>query len=390
MSEVKMGENSTIVFENAFCLNKMMREETANLNWRQTGILIFVFSTFLTVLLFPQDYFFNNDPKNPVSLWLAFGHMALAMYLWAALTPLIFRLGVRFVIGKEKFLRSLVIHFVFGITLGVIWTIIYHIILIGIFEGETASVVYDEIFGKAEMFLANVTNGFIFYILILAINQAAIYSRKYRDREFRLQQAELQVLKMQLHPHFLFNTMNAISALVYSSPQNATKTISQLSDLLRLTLNRNKSQEVALKDELDFLRKYIQIQQTLLQERLEIEWKIDSETLDAAIPNMLLQPLVENSIKHGIAPLETGGRIEIGTYRDGKNLFIYVRDNGLGLMPGRKETGNGVGLANTKARLRHLYEEAHEFHLSEAPDGGLLVKIVIPFREEIIREEEPI
>lgn len=382
-----MEENAVIVFENAFCLNKMMREEAANPNWRQTGILIFVFSTFLTLLLFPQGYFFNIDSKNPVSLWSAFGQMALAMYLWAALTPLVFRMGVRFVIGKENFFRSLVIHFIFGITLGIIWTIAYHIILVGIFEGENASVVYDEIFGKTEMFLTNVTNGFVFYILILAINQAVIYSHKYRDREFRLQQAELQVLKMQLHPYFLFNTLNAISALVYSSPQNATKTISQLSDLLRLTLNRNKSQEVALKDELDFLRKYIQIQQTLLQERLEIEWKIDSETLDAAIPNMLLQPLIENSIKHGIAPLESGGRIEIGTHREREKLFIYVKNNGFALEPDKNETGKEDGLVNIKTRLEHLYEEAHEFYQSEAPDGGLLVEIVIPFRETI-REEE--
>jgi LytS/YehU family sensor histidine kinase len=223
----------------------------------------------------------------------------------------------------------------------------------------------------------------------LAFNQAAIYSRKYRDREFRLQQAELEVLKMQIHPHFLFNTLNAISALVYASPQNATKTISQLSDLLRLTLNSNKTQEVALKDELDFLRKYIQIQQTLLQERLEIVWKIDAETLDAAIPNMLLQPLVENSIRHGIAPIETGGRIELGSYRQRKKLVIYVKDNGLGLALDKKESSNGVGLINTQARLRHLYEEAHEFHLSEPPDGGLLVKIVIPFREKA-PETEPV
>jgi two-component system, LytTR family, sensor kinase len=347
----------------------------------QTAGLIFGFYTLLTLLFLPQVYFYSTESANAPPLFSYAWRIAVAHYLWALLTLLIFRLGNRLPVERPNLFRNLLLHLFFSLVFSAFHTIAYHYIL-GFISGAPPSRINFGLFGSLAIFLNNVTNGFIIYAGSLAYNQAAIYSRKYRDREFRLQQAELEVLKMQLHPHFLFNTLNAISALVYASPQNATKTISQLSDLLRLTLNSNKTQEVALKDELNFLRKYIQIQQTLLQERLEIEWKIDAETLDAAIPNMLLQPLVENSIRHGIAPIETGGRIEIETYRDGKKLFICVKDNGLGLAPDKKENGNGVGLVNTQARLRHLYEDAHEFYLTEPADGGLLVKIVIPFREK--------
>lgn len=205
-----------------------------------------------------------------------------------------------------------------------------------------------------------------------------------------------RLLKTQLHPHFLFNTLNAISALVYVSPPAATATISQLSDLLRLTLRNNKTQEVTLKEELDFLRKYLQIQQTLLQERLEIIWGISPETLDALVPNMLLQPLVENSIRHGIAPREDGGRIEIFSRYADRELLLEIRDNGPGTVAqngaqnGTSKPG-GIGLLNSRMRLKRLYGEAQAFESKAMPGGGWRVSVTIPFREytphEDIREE---
>jgi LytS/YehU family sensor histidine kinase len=192
----------------------------------------------------------------------------------------------------------------------------------------------------------------------------------------------LNLLKMQLHPHFLFNTLNAISALVYESPRAADRTISQLSDLLRLSLNSGAAQEVSLKDELEFLRKYVQIQQTLLQERLEVRWDIEPAALDAFVPNMILQPIVENSIRHGIAPLENGGRIEVSAGRFDGSLRLSVCDNGIGLAPDeRGPRTEGVGLGNMRARLKHLYGGAHQLSLSEPRGGGLEVRLLIPYRE---------
>jgi LytS/YehU family sensor histidine kinase len=208
-----------------------------------------------------------------------------------------------------------------------------------------------------------------------------MYFRKYREREHNLTQAQLQALKTQLNPHFLFNTLNAISELVYENAEEAEQTISKLSELLRLSLKTEQAQEIALCDELEFLRMYVEIQQTLLQERLKVEWRIAPETTFACVPNMILQPLVENSIRHGIAPRRKGGMIKIETARQNGNLILSIEDDGLGVKDETKSSG-GIGLQNTRTRLRHLYGETHEFTLQNRPEAsGVSIKIKLPFRE---------
>lgn len=351
------------------------------ISWR-TAVLIFGFYNFLALIQFPQIYFYNSNAKNPMPWVQAFGQIVLATYVLALLTPPIFWLGRRFPIERPKIISRLIIHFVFSVFFGVLNTILWHVVLMSVFHGESLPAILEATFASTGAFLNNVTNAIVFYIAILAFNHAMSYSRKYRDREFRLQQAELEALKTQLHPHFLFNTLNAISALVYVSPPEATKTISQLSDLLRLTLHNDKAQEVTLKEELDFLRKYLQIHQTLLQERLEVEWTIEPETLDALVPNMILQPLVENSIRHGIAPKEDGGHIEIFSRRLNRELLIEIKDNGLGSESDYEKKDGGIGLVNTKARLKHLYGEAQNFEISTPENGGWRVSVRLPFREQ--------
>jgi sensor histidine kinase YesM len=147
-------------------------------------------------------------------------------------------------------------------------------------------------------------------------------------------------------------------------------------------LRSDQSPEVPLKDELDFLRKYVELQQTLMQERLRFELRVEPSVFDARVPNMILQPLVENAIRHGLAPRAAGGRIEICAQRENGMLHLSVRDTGLGLKTSwQAESRNGIGLNNTRSRLKHLYGEAHQFELSETPNGGLTVSIRIPFRE---------
>src|SRR5205085_10374133 len=220
------------------------------------------------------------------------------------------------------------------------------------------------------------------YWAILAVSQALTYFRKYQEREFRLAQAQLQVLRMQLHPHFLFNTLNAISELVYQAPERADRTITQLSDLLRLSLKSGQEQEVPHKEELDFLRKYVEIQQTLMQERLSVRWEIDPASFDALVPNMILQPLVENSIRHGIAARECGGQIKVSARRMDDMLNLEVCDDGVGSPADAQPTPpGGVGLTNARARLVHLYGSRHRFDLRAASGSGLIVSIAIPFRE---------
>jgi len=217
---------------------------------------------------------------------------------------------------------------------------------------------------------------------IVAVSQAVNYFRKYQEREFRLAQAQLQALRMQLHPHFLFNTLNAIAELVYSDPKTADRSIVALSYLLRYSLESEKSQEVTLKKELDFLEKYVEIQRTLMRDRLHVRLSVDPEALDARVPNMLLQPLVENAIKHGVTPRAEGGEVSVEIARADGRLRVSVRDDGPGIDAdvARASRGNGVGLANTRARLEQLYGQHQRFTVGNHPAGGAMVELVIPLR----------
>jgi LytS/YehU family sensor histidine kinase len=225
----------------------------------------------------------------------------------------------------------------------------------------------------------------IIYWAVLGIGYGIQFYRKYREGvlrashlETQLVQAQLQALKMQLHPHFLFNTLNAISTLVRKNRnKSATDMIAGLSDLLRLTLESVGVQKVPLKQELDFLETYLEIEQTRFEDRLRIQMDIHPDTLEAFVPNLLLQPLVENAIRHGIAPHSSGGCVEIKARRDEDRLWLQVRDDGPGLPEG-DVLNTGVGLVNTRARLERLYGTRHRFSLSNAPTGGAVVTLEIP------------
>ncbi|MCA1557757.1 MAG: histidine kinase, partial [Acidobacteria bacterium] len=229
----------------------------------------------------------------------------------------------------------------------------------------------------------------LIYWVILGIDHALRYYTKYRERELqasqleaRLAQAQLQVLKMQLHPHFLFNTLHAISTLMHRDVEAADRMIARLSDLLRLALDNEGVQEVTLKQELELLERYLEIEQTRFRDRLTVEMRIEPEVLDARVPNLILQPLVENAIQHGITPRRGQGRIEIGARRTNGTLDIYVRDDGRGLAGATDETvKEGVGLSNTRARLLQLYGGHARFELRCPPEGGTLASLAIPFHE---------
>jgi len=202
-----------------------------------------------------------------------------------------------------------------------------------------------------------------------------------RERlEARLAHAQLEALESQLHPHFLFNTLNAITALITQEPRSAERIVNGLSELLRFSLGRTGGQEVTLERELDLLGRYVEIQTVRFPDRLQVAVEAEPEVLAALVPSMILQPLVENAIRHGIAPRAAGGRVEVRAVRAGETLRLTVRDDGLG---GAAEEGGvarpGVGLANTRARLRHLYGDRQEMHAAPVMTGGYLVTIDIPF-----------
>jgi sensor histidine kinase YesM len=195
--------------------------------------------------------------------------------------------------------------------------------------------------------------------------------------------AQLEALKMQLHPHFLFNTLHSISALVHRDPDAADRMIARLGDFLRLTLENSGAAEVSLQKELEFLTCYLEIERVRFQDRLTTSVEVEPSALDSPVPNLILQPIVENALRHGVAQSSAPGRVEISAKRENGSLRIRVRDNGPGLnrVTGSREAfKEGVGLSNTRARLEQLYGESHRFEMSDAPDGGLLVTMVIPAR----------
>jgi two-component system, LytTR family, sensor kinase len=214
------------------------------------------------------------------------------------------------------------------------------------------------------------------------------YYRHYQEKslaasqlEAQLVQTKLHLLKTQLHPHFLFNTLNSISALLHEDVEQADLMIERLGDFLRLTLDHFTAQEVTLREELEFLNCYLSIEQIRLQERLVTAIDVQPQALDAMVPSLILQPIVENAIRHGIAPRASVGRLQIQARHERSTLLLTVRDNGPGLGPGvNGNNAKGMGLAITRARLERLYGSRCRFELVNAAEGGLVVTLEIPFQ----------
>lgn len=205
-----------------------------------------------------------------------------------------------------------------------------------------------------------------------------------RERlEVRLAHAQLETLKHQLQPHFLFNALNAISALIPSDPRAAQRTVHGLAELLRLSLNGAGEHEVRLERELELLRHYVDIQRIRFQDRVTVHMDVAPDLGQALVPHLLLQPLVENAIRHGIGPRAAGGAIVVEVMRSGPELRVRVADNGVGAVvgPGGVLTREGVGLGNTRARLQHLYGSRQRLHVSTSPGAGFVVQIEVPFHE---------
>jgi LytS/YehU family sensor histidine kinase len=226
-----------------------------------------------------------------------------------------------------------------------------------------------------------------------------VYYREAQDRavataklETKLVETQLQTLQSQLHPHFLFNTLHAISTLMHSNVDQADRMLSRLGALLRMTLDNVGQQEVSLKDELDFLEGYLEIEQTRFRDRLTVKFDVPPETLDALVPWMLLQPLVENAIKHGISPQPGPGTIELLARRENARLVVEVKDDGVGLtQDALTALQSGIGLSTTRARLNHLFGRDYQFEFHRRTNKkGLTVKVVIPWRTEAMLAEQAV
>ena len=307
-------------------------------------------------------------------------------FLWAMLSPIVFRLTRRFRLERGRLLRNSLVHVAACLGLSLAHRAVYLPICwelgVSVYRKlDSLSTVYSE------NFFFNLPNGFLCYVTILL---AGTYYRHHQEEELRISrleaertEAQLQALKMQIQPHFLFNTLNSISARMYEDVEAAEEMLERLGDFLRLTLENSGAQEVTLQEELEFLRCYLEIARMRFSDRLKVQIETAPETYEAFVPNLILQPIVENAIQHGIMGRVGNGRIEIHSRREGGWLRLEVKDDGPGLQTDtvRDQTPKqGRGLSLTRDRLRCLYGDEHRLYLSDAPEGGLQVVIEIPYR----------
>ena len=309
-------------------------------------------------------------------------------YVPALLTPTIFRLAHWLRSGTMSRPMVVATHTLlalcFSLTHCAGMIAVHYGIYLTSFEGKAPAMWWVSF--AQRVFLQNLDWSLMVYTTVVGLSYALTYYREAQTRaikeaqlETRLVEARLRTLEAELHPHFLFNTLHAISSLVHTNPDAADRMISRLSDLLRITFDRSGSPGISLQEELEFLQKYLEIEQTRFHDRLTVRFDIDPDTLDAEVPRLILQPLVENAIKHGVSPKPGDGLVQIQSRRHGDKLWVEVSDNGVGLSAGaRARLRSGVGLSNTRDRLDVMYGPAHSIEFSDG-SKGLAVRLEIPF-----------
>ena len=307
-------------------------------------------------------------------------------YVPAAVTSAIFRVSHRFRLDTPRWRRALAAHAVAALGFSLLHFAVLLGVRLALWPAVTSYPGFNWFRFSQRIFLTNMDWTLMTYSAIVGLSHALAYYRESQARalnavqlEAQLSEARLRTLQAELHPHFLFNTLHAISTLVHTKPDLADRMISRLSDLLRLTFDRSGATRVPLQEELEFLEKYLEIEQTRFQDRLTVRYEIDPDTLDAEVPRLILQPLVENAIQHGVAPRSGPGLVQIASRRQNGRLWLEVRDDGVGLNAGaRARIRSGIGLANTRDRLDCLYGNSHSLDFSDG-GPGLAVRIEIPY-----------
>jgi signal transduction histidine kinase len=346
--------------------------------------LVFLFWTLIGLSFASQLFLSSYKTGGSISWGRAVSWSLGDWYVWAVVSLPIVQLARRFRFDDVKWSRNVAIHLVAGAAFSLFYMLLRACVGQGQSWLEGRPATFAETFNPLliKTFHFNV----LIYWVIVSVSHAFDYYRRLQERELRaaelekrLTQARLLALQMQLNPHFLFNTLHAISALMHKDVEAADRMITRLSDLLRYALESTSEQEVPLRRELEFLGRYLEIEKTRFGSRLNVEMDIAPDTLEALVPNLILQPLVENAIRHGIEPHAKAGRIELRSRCEDAAIRLEVRDNGGGLAPA-PTLEEGVGLSNTRARLKQLYGEAQRFVLDNAPEGGLVVSVTLPFR----------
>jgi len=354
------------------------------------------------------SYHMGKWSGSPVSVGHALQENLTLDLTYAPLTPLVLALAVRFPFQKENWIRRGLLHLIFGLIFAAL-----HVALILISPwarwnrdtGQFTSAIWDSSthsFYLARHFAQRIMLAFfpgdaiLPYVPIVVIAHAVSYYEWMRDNairsanlEMELAKSQLRALKSHLQPHFLFNTLHSISSLMFTDACAADKMMTRLSDLLRMNLESVGSQLTTLNHELEFVAGYLEIEKIRFEERLNIVVEVQPEALDAQVPSFMLQPIVENAVRHGVSHVSQGGTIWINARRDGPHLDIRVRDNGPGIRNLVRDLPRaGLGLRTTRERLVALYGNEQSFDVDNVPGGGVEARIRIPFRQDSNTEVE--
>lgn len=305
-------------------------------------------------------------------------------HLWALATPFVLMIGRRFPITSHRWLRNGALHLLAAICVASVIKTTWDFTALHFVMPEKVPASLEQL-GKSVV--STLDYGILNYSLVLLCQTAIDYYRQYEagrrktsELEAQLSQARLQALRMQLHPHFLFNSLHAISELVHQDPATAERMIARLSEFLRLTIEHDGAAEVTLRQELDFLERYLEIEKIRFEERLQIDFQIDPGALGARVPHLILQPLVENALRHGLARRVDGGLLRVACEKENGDLWMRVFDNGPGADADDAGLEEGVGLSNTRRRLEQLYGAEQKLELANLEKGGFEVAIRIPYR----------
>ena len=344
-----------------------------------------------------KEYY--RSTGSPETFLHILSRQSYQMIPYALLTPFVFSLALRYPIRGVNWVRRSLLHVILGLIF-----ILFQVALRGITPyaawdprsgGWVSAVIDPQTHAVAiqwhmlkGMFLASAVDDFMFtYVPILLVAHVISYYRGFREGAFRASQLEaqlakahLQSLKSQLQPHFLFNTLHSISALILTNPGAADRMLTRLGELLRMSLEDGGVQLTSFSRELDFVNGYLEIEKVRFEDRLEVILDISPDTLDAQVPHSLLQPLVENAVRHGVSRRSTPVTLRIIARRDSHGLHLLVNDDGPGL-PGSfgEERKGGLGLKATRERLETLYGNNQHMEIRNVPEGGVEVSIRIPF-----------
>jgi len=335
-----------------------------------------------------QTYFLLVSEGNPLSFSRSLAIQLPLWWFWAIATPVIAWLLRRWPLERGRAGVPLAIQ----LSAALVTALVHSALLAYITRTMLPPRAGEPILPYSTWFVGYVRSRFQFelltYVLVLLGLLAVTWYRRLRERDLaasrlqaQLSQAELLALKMQLHPHFLFNTLHAISVLIRENPTAAQRTVTLLGDLLRSTLATAGVQEVTLGEELKFLQRYLQIEEIRFQDRLTVRFEIDPAAEGALVPNLILQPLVENAVRHAVEPRSGPGTVVVRARREDDTLELAVLDDGPGVDGVVTPQGHGIGLSTTRARLEGLYGAAGELRFDPRPEGGLAVVVRIPIRD---------